>query len=204
VPTRALRSSTPPPDYRVDVSERLRIVRTGERFTQDELAADIGITRAALGNYEYNIRPLPFGVGLRWCERLDINPAFLVEGGPHPERPYVKPSDLEIDGFALQKLASRRTPFEVGYFQILREPLRRWFAINTPARLILKAINAGAAPVAARLSAAQLDHEITRTTAEMLKASGPDQIGLIAVVRTYLEELEKRSRLAGRKRARSA
>ncbi len=204
-PSCGLKKSTPgrvgaATGYKTAIAERLRVRRTHERFTQDELASEIGITRAALGNYEYCIRPLPFGVGLRWCARLDVNPSWLVEGGDYPEHPFVETSELGVPEFDIQRLASQRTSFDAGYFQLLRTPLLRWFERNPPSKLILDAITAGPRPVAKRMGIQQLTAELARIAGEITNAKDLDRLGLIAVARVYLDELEHRTKLARKRR----
>jgi len=62
------------------VGGRLRALREGARLGQEELAADLGVTRATLSRYENNAFPVADYVIERASQRFGVTPGFIRYG----------------------------------------------------------------------------------------------------------------------------
>jgi transcriptional regulator with XRE-family HTH domain len=137
------------------IAERIREERDAERFSQYELAAELGLTRAALASFELARNPLPFSSGWEFCRRLDICPRWLATG-QEPRRPCPPPEELGIDPADLKRQMRRGVRFSDGYAALLSEPLEEWVRQNPTEKLIERQLTSGPGAVARRLSRQEL------------------------------------------------
>jgi transcriptional regulator with XRE-family HTH domain len=63
-----------------EIGLRLKQIRTHLRLSQDEFAAQIGITRQRLASYEDARTPLRADIGLRLCRQFIISEEWLATG----------------------------------------------------------------------------------------------------------------------------
>src|ERR1041384_7946820 len=73
-PARAL------PKREQEICTRLRTARNAVGLTQEEFAAQIGITRQRLASYEEMRAPLRFDIALRLCRVFIISELWLAKG----------------------------------------------------------------------------------------------------------------------------
>ena len=191
VPSRTLTKSKLPAGE-VAVAERLRMERSAERFTQAELADEIGLTRTVLGNYEYGLARLPFAAGWAFCRRLDLNPRWLATG-QEPQRPFVPLAELQVTETDLRPALAPRVAFVDGYERFLRPAVERWLKANPPEKRIARAMEGGPAAAARRQSSEQLETHLLEFVAAFKSASNAAQkIGYLAIVEAYTSEIRNR------------
>lgn len=115
------------------------------------------------------------------------------------QHPFVSPTELGVSEADLASVASRRISFYEGYGRLLALPLAAWFKTHKPEDLILRSLQGGPAPVARRMGVRQLEIEITNLVERVVKARHHDRLAWISVLRSFLDELETRTKLMGRK-----
>jgi transcriptional regulator with XRE-family HTH domain len=67
-------------DREAGICQRLRDARNRLGLTQESCAAQIGIERTTLANYEYKKAPLRAEAGIRFCRNLVVNEEWLATG----------------------------------------------------------------------------------------------------------------------------
>lgn len=179
---RLLRSKLPPAE--IAVAERLRAVREQGRFSLAELAVECGFPKSSLANYEYGIAPLPFGIGNRISERLDLNQRWLATGDP-PVRPFLDLSAFSVD-LATEAAAEKLTFFE---------------AYTGPLKPFLESALSGQPPQQ-RSAAEEVDRWVRRASNARLESFLCDQcsalrrsaekLHFLPTIRSVLMELEHR------------
>ena len=138
------------------VAVRAREERILQRFSQAELAEELGLFRAALSNYELGRVNMPFGVGLRICRGLDLNPRWLATGA-EPKRPFITFEKLHVPEARIWESAvASRCDFHTGYEKFLKAPIEEWLAKTPMSAIILEQIKGGPASIAPRLSELEL------------------------------------------------
>jgi len=65
---------------RSDVGRALREQRLGRQLTQAEVAWTVGITQAALSNYENGKRDIPIPTLISICRAIGTYPAYVIPG----------------------------------------------------------------------------------------------------------------------------
>lgn len=139
-----------------DVARRLREEREAGRYSQYELAAELGITRAVLSNFETAQSPVSFRVGYEFCRRLDLFPAWLATG-EGPQRPFVPPAELGLTAGALRPAIRRGVDFLTGFDLLLKRPLEQWRQRNPPEKLVERILEGSTiSSIARRWSNAEL------------------------------------------------
>ncbi len=116
-----LSRSNLPPEER-GVAERLRAARRSARFTQGELGAAVGSSRATISNYEYGLAPVPFSFGLDVCRRLNLNQQYLAIG-KSPVSPFVPLTKLLV---APELSSGFSGTFLEGYRELLHDRFTVW------------------------------------------------------------------------------
>lgn len=137
---------------------RIREERTTERFSQEELAKEISITRMALANYEQGVSKLPFEIGMAICRRLDLSPRWLATGVGE-KRPFVTPEQLGLNADQM-KLPKRKVDFFLGFKQIVEEPLKLWEGSQSKDEWLKQMLAGGPEKLAMRLSIAELEQTV--------------------------------------------
>ena len=61
-----------------DLGHKVRILRRARRFTQEELATQVGISASFLGHIERGTRVLSLDTLLALCDTLDVTPNDLL------------------------------------------------------------------------------------------------------------------------------
>ena len=187
------KSKLPPKE--VAVAERLRMERGAERFTQGELADEIGLTRSVLGNYEYGLARLPFSAGWAFCRRLDLNPRWLATG-QEPQRPFVPLPELGLSDTDMRPALAPRVPFVEGYARFVESAMEQWLKVNPPEKIIARTMRGGPASVARRLSLAELETRLLEFVGAFKGAATPAQkIGFLAIVEVFTTEIRTRLEL---------
>ena len=199
MPPPSLEKSKLPPQHLI-LAERFRAERLAERFSQAELAAELGLTREGIGNYEYGLAKIPFSVGWAFCQRLDLNPRWLATG-KEPQRPFISATELEINEATLEKASARSVDFLRGYASYLRPAIEKWLKTNTPQQIVLRLIQGGPAAAARRASFDELEIQLLEYFALLKTADVKKKLAFVPLVEAFLFEL--RSRLENRSRRRS-
>jgi len=153
-PQRAARKRTLT-ETQLRVARRFRDERELERFSQHELACEIGITRAALASFELGHNPLAFRAGFEFCRHLDIHPRWLAIG-EEPKRPFIPMAELGIAHSELRKQMRRGVDFLSGYRELLERPAEAWVKRHTMADIIERTMRAGPEGAIRRMSGAEL------------------------------------------------
>lgn len=175
----------------------MRGERLAERFTQAELASELGLTREGIGNYEYGLAKLPFVVGWAFCQRLDLNPRWLATG-EEPQRPFIPAAELGLDEAMLRKASGRTVDFLQGYAVHIAPAMDKWLSANPPERIVLRLIQGGPAAAARRASLEELEMQLLEYVALLKSAEAKKKLAFVPVVEAFLTEL--RSRLENRSR----
>ena len=151
------------------VALRIREERKLGKFSQAELAFESGIGRASLTHYEYAITAMPFGAGVKFCRRLDLNPIWLATG-EEPKRPYIPLTDLGLDP-KIEDLYEGT--FLDGYRELLAKPLRKWWSRLNTAKGFKSFVHerANNDNVFARMSKLALERFIRAGSAEMREST---------------------------------
>jgi len=178
------------PDLQI-VSERFRSERMIERFSQAELAKEIGVTRSTIANFEYGAARVTFAAGFAFCRRLDLNPRWLATG-EEPKRPFVEPAELGIEESALRVQMLRGVDFLQGYSAVLAKPLAAWLKKMPMDQIILRQIEAGPAAVARRLSSEQLEAQMLETVVALRHDRDDMKLSRVQVAEALLQELRVR------------
>lgn len=153
-----------------DLAKRLREIRKTHKLSQERLAREIGITRAAYSNYEYARVPLPFTAGLRFCECLNVNQRYLAHGF-RPERPFIPLEKLGIGASTVSPLLKKGVDFIKGFESVLKEPILA--AIHSDFRSeaeLRRTMNPTAIDEALRYSGQELELELFDTVAKIRTA----------------------------------
>jgi transcriptional regulator with XRE-family HTH domain len=173
------------------IAKRLRAEREAGRFSQYELADELGVTRSTLSNFEQFQAPLSFAVGLEFCRRLNLSPRWLATG-EEPKRPFASIDELEIAPDELRKRMRRGVDFLSGYDDLLRRPLDAWVRQNPPDKLVARMMRGGVEPLARQWSNSELvaqlasQLKILRTADSVLRKPHAD------VAETILAEIGAR------------
>lgn len=200
IPTRT--GKCPASEVQRAVSQRLREERETERFTQYELADEIGVTRATLASFEQGHNPVSFAVGFEVCRRLDLSPRWLATG-EGPKRPFPPLAELGITPADLRKYARRGVNFISGYEKLLALPIAAWLEKNPPEKLIARQFRGGVEPLARRLSAAELVSDLRDRIAIMRKETSEEaRCAHADVADSMLSEVAARLEVVGRKKRR--
>ena len=77
------------------IAERLKIARRSKHITLEEMAANLGITRKQLQNYENAKSNMTISRLWEISNLLDIETGFFVEG-LNPGKPFIANEDLKI------------------------------------------------------------------------------------------------------------
>lgn len=180
--------------HHVQVAERLKAERLAARYTQVEFASEIGISRAALANYEYGLSKLSFSVGLLVCERLGLSVRWLAEG-KDPKRPYVSPQDLGINSKQLAVVTQQRVDFIAGYSAVLRERLERWLDANPVGISNPHLVRRQHQHFARISSLEELQQHLVELIGMLKVAPKPEKQGFVPAIGAYLDELDHRLQL---------
>lgn len=137
----------------------MRDERESERFSQQELAEQLGVTRSALSNFEQGRAPLSFTVGYAFCRRLDISPRWLATG-EEPKRPFPLESELGIGAAEIQRNCRRGVDFLSGYERVLRRATEAWTKENPVEKIVMRMMRGGVEPTVRRWSNAELVEQL--------------------------------------------
>ncbi len=122
-----------------EVAGRLRDAREDERFSQYDLAPQLGITRAVLSNIELCQSPLSFRVGMEFCRRLNFLPRWLATG-TEPQRPFVPVEELGVEPAVLRRHTRHGVDFLSGYHSVLQRPIEEWLKRHSTDELVMRAL----------------------------------------------------------------
>lgn len=79
------------------ISQNLRKLRDAARYTQDEVANALGVTRSAYSNYESGEREMPYDVMEKASDLFGCDMALLFEEGANVDA-RILASAFRIDG----------------------------------------------------------------------------------------------------------
>lgn len=65
------------PRYLIELGNELKQARIAKRYTQEDAARRLGISRGAIANYERGIRSIEIELFGRMCEIYGIDPAEI-------------------------------------------------------------------------------------------------------------------------------
>jgi len=133
----------------------MRAERETERFSQYELADELGVTRATLSNFELCQAPVSFAVGFEFCRRLDVSPRWLATG-EEPKRPFPPLAELKLTAAGVHKHARRGVDFLTGYNSVLKDPIEAWVKANPTEKIVMRVLQGGTGSIAPRFSSAEL------------------------------------------------
>lgn len=173
------------------VADRFRVERLAERFGQSELAEAIGVTRAAVANFEYGKAKVTFAAGFEFCRRLDLNPRWLATGA-EPRRPFVAPDELGLAPNVVQGQMRRGVDFLAGYEAVLAKPLEAWAKKNTAEDVVMRLLKGGPKDVARRLSNAELEKQLMQAVSALVAAKPPAKHFQLEVAQIMLAEMKER------------
>lgn len=197
----SMASGTGSSDPLVAVAARFKRQRQIERFTQAEIANDIGVTRSLIAHFEMGLSRLSFAAGYAFCRRANINPRWLATGA-EPQRPFVPVAELGLSEADVDGQAVRGVDYLAGYEAILAAPLEQWAKTATLDDLIGRQLEDGPAGYARRCSDAQLQAEIERWASELKSDSIITKSGalvnLYAILDEFAERLKKKNRSIGK------
>lgn len=151
------------------MADRMRAERETERFSQYELAEQLGVTRSVLSNFEQHQAPLSFAVGFEFCRRLDLSPRWLATG-EEPKRPFVAIDELGISATELRQYSRRGVDFLNAYERLLRRPLEVWLKQNPPEKLVARMMRGGLEPLIKRWSNRELITQLQGRVADLRSA----------------------------------
>lgn len=155
------------------IAARFREERELERWSQYQLAEELGVTRAKLSNFELCQSPVSFAVGFEFCRRLDLSPRWLATG-KEPKRPFPPLAELEVPLSELQRQMKHGVDFLSGYERFLRIPMERWTAANPPEKLVERSIGGGLEPLLRRWSSAEIIAQLSERIAAL--RAGDDKL----------------------------
>jgi transcriptional regulator with XRE-family HTH domain len=186
-----------PLDPLVSVAARFKRQRQIERFTQAEIADDIGVNRSLIAHFEMGISRLSFAAGYAFCRRANINPRWLATGA-EPQRPFISPLELGLEDDDVEAQAVRGVDYLTGYDAVLAAPLDQWAKAVTVDDLIGRQLEDGPAGYARRCSDAQLQSEVERWAGELrsdnVVAKAGALVNLYAMLDEFAERLKKKNR----------
>lgn len=181
--------------------QRMRQRRLLLRFSQSELAGDLGLNRSAMANYENGRLALPFNIGLALCRRLRLNPAFIVFGEP-PESPYIELAELGlVESEVIAKAG--RSSFPEAFEVFLRRPLADFFARHTLDELVLREIRSGHESGVINASMAELERMLSEISEGAETWSASQKVAHLQVIAALANELARRLSMSAGKRGRS-
>lgn len=157
----------------------MRAERETERFSQYELADELGVTRATLSNFELCQAPVSFAVGFEFCRRLDVSPRWLATG-EEPKRPFPPLAELKLTAISIQKHTRRGVDFLNGYDSVLKEPIEAWVKANPTEKIVMRMLHGGTGSIAPRFSSAELVSQlqghiaVLRSVDERLRSAHAD------------------------------
>ena len=70
------------------INERIRYIRKKENLSQEKLAQILDITRASVANYESGRNKIPKSFIKLFCQEMNINEDWLINGDGNPENPH--------------------------------------------------------------------------------------------------------------------
>ena len=173
------------------LADRLHAQRIAARFSQEELANEIGSNRAAFANYEIGRVRLPLSIGLAFCRRLNICPRWMISE-EDPRSPFVEADELGIDEREIRRAIERGATFEEGYSQIFAEPLNRWIKKNPVRSLALRQLAGGPEQTARTLSLKELKSSIVEVAVQIHENPEDEDKARARVLKALVDELKRR------------
>lgn len=173
------------------VAERLRAEREVERFSQYELAAEIGVTRAALSSFELCENPLPFRVGFEFCRRLEVLPRWLATG-EEPKRPFIPLAELNLTQEDLRRYWRRGIDFLTGYEAVLRRPIEVWLKRNPTDKIVMRMLRDGPESSIRRMSTLEIVFQLEENLKRLKKSDAVLLPAYLQVEESLLTELRTR------------
>ncbi len=189
-----------PPEHKA-VAERFRAERVIERFGQDELAREIGVTRPTISNFEYGVSRVSFAAGYAFCRRLDLNSRWLATG-EEPRRPFIEARELGIPERELRLRMRPGVDFLTGYGELLQAPIDAWLKKTPLEEIIRRQMAGGPEALARRLSNHDLERRLVET-AVGLKNEQHDDMKFAHVKNAEALLLELKARFSVRRSSRA-
>lgn len=180
-----------PSDSLAEVAARFKRQRRIERFTQAEIAEEIGVTRSLIAHFEMGLSRLSFAAGYAFCRRANINPRWLATGA-EPQRPFVTLTELQVSQADVDAQSVRGVDYLTGYQAVLASPLERWAQAVTVDELIGRQIEEGPAGYARRCSNAQLKAAIEQFVGELWSSHFTTKASALINLHAMLDELGER------------
>jgi transcriptional regulator with XRE-family HTH domain len=92
-------------DREREICTRVRKFRESTKWSQDDVARELGISRDRVASVEYGRTPLRYDLAKWLAEKLDVGLHWIAEGRP-PIRPYLPPDQAEESKIAPHALLS--------------------------------------------------------------------------------------------------
>ena len=141
------------------IAARFREAREQARFSQYDLAPQLGVARGVLSNVELFQNALPFRVGFEFCRRLNLAPRWLALG-LEPRRPFIPIEELGVTLDRVREHSTRGMDFLEGYRELLEAPTNTWLDKHSPEEIALRSLTVDPTAAVRTMSVTELSSRL--------------------------------------------